>query len=130
MQPDADDEEARLSADPRLHEAIARFNDEQWYEAHDLLEELWHETAGPMRPLLQGVLQIAVAQLHRERGNQRGALILMGEGLGRLRGRADHALGLDLKPLKAAASQHLLQLQADGAAAVGALPALKLVSPV
>ena len=71
-------------ADPRLGAAIALFNDAAWYPCHDGFEELWHETAGPMRPVLQGILQIAVAHLHLERGNLRGATILLGEGLGRL----------------------------------------------
>ena len=81
-------------ADPRLGEAMRRFNAGEWYACHDGLEELWHETQGPMRPVLQGLLQIAVAELHQERGNRRGATVLMGEGLGRLRSCGDVALGI------------------------------------
>jgi predicted metal-dependent hydrolase len=68
-----------------------------------------------MRPVLQGILQIAVAELHLERGNRRGATVLMGEGLGRLRPCGDEALGIDLRPLRALAAQRLeaLQRQAD-----------------
>ena len=73
-------------ADPRFHEAVAQFNAADWYACHDGFEALWHETQGPMRPVLQGILQIAVAHLHRERGNDHGAMVLMGEGLGRLQG--------------------------------------------
>jgi len=104
-------EEQRIAADPRFAASINLFNDAQWYAAHDGLEELWHETSGPCRPVLQGILQIAVAQLHRERGNERGAVILLGEGLGRLRRGPDRVLGLDLGALKAAAQVHLQQLQ-------------------
>jgi hypothetical protein len=68
-----------------------------------------------MRPVLQGILQIAVGQLHLSRGNQRGALILTGEGLGRLRRCGDQALGLDLRALREQASLWLqvLQLEQD-----------------
>jgi predicted metal-dependent hydrolase len=95
-----DSEEIRLLADPRLHEAIALFNRGEWYACHDGFEELWHETHGPIRPLLQGLLQAAVAQLHLERGNLRGATVLIGEGLGRLERCGDHGLGVELTPLR------------------------------
>lgn len=87
-------------ADPRLAEAIALFNSGEWYACHDGFEALWHETQGASRPLLQGLLQAAVAQLHLERGNQRGATVLMGEGLGRLQGCGERGLGVELTPLR------------------------------
>ena len=106
-------EEALLLADPRLHAAIDRFNGSAWYEAHDLFEELWHESGPPMRPLLQGILQLAVGQLHCERGNLRGATILTGEGLGRLRRCPDQSLGLDLIQLRHQAELWLQALQTE-----------------
>ncbi|MDM7952109.1 MAG: DUF309 domain-containing protein [Cyanobium sp. CZS 25K] len=109
------DEETLLQADPRLQQAVADFNAADWYACHDGFEALWHETQGPMRPVLQGLLQIAVAELHLERDNRRGATVLMGEGLGRLRRCDDEALGLALAPLRFRAAERLsaLQQQAD-----------------
>jgi predicted metal-dependent hydrolase len=109
------DEETLLQADPRLWQAVADFNAANWYACHDGFEALWHETQGPMRPVLQGLLQIAVAELHLERDNRRGATVLMGEGLGRLRHGHDEALGLALAPLRLLAADRLsaLQQQAD-----------------
>ncbi len=104
-------EEQALMADPRLAEAIALFNASDWYACHDGFEALWHETAGPMRPVLQGILQIAVAELHLERGNCRGATILMGEGLGRLKACPPNALDIDLVALINLSMQRLLALQ-------------------
>ena len=106
-----DPEEQALVADPRLAHAIALFNGGDWYACHDGLEELWHETSGRMRPLLQGILQIAVAELHHERGNLRGATILMGEGLGRLQGDLEGGLGLDLDSLRLQVGERLHALQ-------------------
>ena len=113
MQP-LDPEEQGLLADPRLAEAIALFNQGDWYGCHDGFEALWHETAGAMRPVLQGILQIAVAELHHERGNLRGATILMGEGLGRLARTEDEALGLDLISLRQTSGLRLRALQEGG----------------
>ena len=106
------DEEQGLMADPRFHQAVAQFNAADWYACHDGFEALWHETQGPTRPVLQGILQIAVAYLHSDRGNEHGAMVLMGEGLGRLRGCGDHALGLALEPLRCSAEAGLRRLQA------------------
>ena len=104
-------EEQGLLADTRLGEAIFLFNSGDWYACHDGFEALWHETAGPMRPVLQGILQIAVAELHHERGNCRGATILMGEGIGRLRACPPNALEIDLVALINSSMQRLLALQ-------------------
>lgn len=111
IRPTGDDEEDRLRRDGRLHEAIELFNAGDWYACHDGFEELWHETQGPMRPVLQGVLQIAVAHLHLERGNCRGATVLLGEGLGRLQNADPMALGLNLPSLCQRSRDRLLCLQ-------------------
>lgn len=106
-----EEQEAQLLADPRLAEAVALFNDGAWYEAHDGFEALWHETNGPMRVVLQAILQISVAQLHLERGNRHGATVLMGEGLGRLRQSEESVLGLNLAALRARVQPRLEALQ-------------------
>ena len=111
--PALDPEELALRADPRLEEAIALFNQGEWYACHDGFEELWHETQGPLRPLLQGVLQVAVARLHLERGNRRGATVLLGEGLGRLQRCGPTDLDLDLEALRPVLQQWLAALQND-----------------
>ena len=101
-------------ADPRFQQGVELFNAGEWYAAHDLFEELWHETADPERRSLQGILQVAVAQLHLQRGNRRGATILFGEALGRLKRPGTPDLGLDLASLCRAAQQRLEALQQDG----------------
>jgi predicted metal-dependent hydrolase len=111
-------EEASLMVDPRFGEAVRLFNAGEWYACHDGFEELWHETQGPCRKVLQGILQIAVAHLHLERGNRRGATVLLGEGLGRLQGAGDEQLGLDLALLRQLSRGRLqaLQLEQDPSA--------------
>ena len=94
-----------------MGEAIALFDRGEWYACHDLIEDLWHQCQGPDRQALQGLLQIAVAHLHLERSNLRGATVLLGEGLGRLKPYGNEALGLQLEPLLAAVSRRLQALQ-------------------
>ena len=104
-------EEESLLRDPRLAIALASFNAGDWYEAHDHFEELWHETQGPMRPALQGVLQIAVAHVHMERDNLHGATVLLGEGIGRFARVDADALGLNFQSLRMQALDRLQRLQ-------------------
>ncbi|MEN9243741.1 MAG: DUF309 domain-containing protein [Gloeomargarita sp. DG02_5_bins_242] len=66
-------------------QAIAQFNQGEYYACHDTLEALWMEAMEPERTLYQGLLQIAVAGYHLGNGNHRGAILLLAEGLSRLR---------------------------------------------
>lgn len=119
-----DPEELALMLDPRFAAAVELFNQGQWYPCHDGFEELWHETQGASRKALQGILQIAVAHIHLERGNRRGATVLLGEGLGRLRAYGPSQFGLDLDGLREAAALRLHALQRDEDPAVQPLPRL------
>ncbi len=115
-------------ADPRFQQGLELFNAGEWYAAHDLFEELWHETADPERRSLQGILQVAVAQLHLQRGNRRGATIRVGEALGRLKRPGTPDLGLNLEALCRATRQRLEALQQDGDPESCTVPVLQLQS--
>ena len=111
--------------DPRFQEAIDLFNSQEWYLAHDSFEDLWHETAGVERNTLQAILQVAVAQLHLERGNTNGALILFGEALGRINNIASSDLGLELDVLVASIESIVIKLQNCQMPDESSLPLLK-----
>ena len=83
--------------DVQFNNAIELFNKQDWYVAHDALEEIWHNTSGRERITIQAILQIAVAQVHLSNNNNNGAMVLYGEGLGRLRNNSLPDLGLDLE---------------------------------
>ena len=123
-----DPEEASLTCDPRLGEAVRLFNAGEWYACHDGFEALWHETQGPCRRTLQGILQIAVAHHHLDRGNQRGAMVLLGEGLGRLQGAGAVQFNLALDPLREAARDRLLALHENRSLTDLPLPKLTVIS--
>lgn len=65
----------------RLLLAIRQFNERQWYECHETLEELWIGEEGEVRDFFQGVLQIAVALHHWRNGNYGGAISLLSGGV-------------------------------------------------
>ena len=88
-----------LLKDKRFLDAVDLFNSKQWYKSHDLFEELWHELFGAERRTIQAILQVAVAELHLEKGNLKGATILYGEALGRLQTSNTPDLGFKLYDL-------------------------------
>ena len=79
-----------------LDNALDLFNKKRWYEAHDAFEEIWNGLQGDERQIIQGILQVSVSQFHLSKGNLNGAMILLGEGLGRIKNRVSVDLGLDL----------------------------------
>lgn len=58
-------------------EGVALFNARQWFEAHEVWEELWRrpEAAGDLKLVYQSLILAAVALEHAHRGNARGALL-------------------------------------------------------
>ena len=113
-----------VTNDPRFKKGITLFNSSEWYLAHDYFEDLWHETDGQERRTIQGILQIAVAQIHLERGNRNGAIILYGEGLGRLKRFGTPELGLDIKSFCKIVASRLKLLQEGNDPEICALPFL------
>ena len=113
--------------DSRFEIGMKLFNSCQWYKSHDVFEEIWHETGGPERQLLQGILQVAVAQVHLENSNINGAMILYGEALGRLKRFQLGDLGIDLAGLCKCITKRLEFLQIGKDISTCNLPVLYLL---
>lgn len=59
--------------DPRFIEGVRLFNKRDFFEAHEVWEDLWHEMTGPERRFVQGLIQAAVCAYHSSNGNVIGA---------------------------------------------------------
>ena len=86
--------------DPRYEIGIKLFNREDFFEAHEVWEELWHDTYGINRNFFQGLIQVTSAMHHLQIGNMRGARILYGSGMDLLAPYGSRHLGLDLNHLR------------------------------
>jgi predicted metal-dependent hydrolase len=58
--------------DEMVH-GLELFNETQFFEAHEALEEVWRAAPRPEKKFLQGLIQVAVALHHHGRGNSVGA---------------------------------------------------------
>jgi uncharacterized protein len=93
--------------DPRYLDGIAQFNRGDYFEAHEVWEDLWHDTTGPNRRFYQGLIQAAVAVYHAGNGNARGAKRLFQSGRKYMSGFPEQHLGLDVAGFWAALEQAL-----------------------
>jgi predicted metal-dependent hydrolase len=59
------------------HRGIQLFNQQHFYDAHEIWEDVWRESKGPEKKFLQGLIQAAVALHHHSTGNVVGARSLL-----------------------------------------------------
>lgn len=95
-------------------QGVEQFNQGQFYACHDTLEALWIEAAAPLKDFYQGILQIAVACYHLENHNWQGSVILLGEGIARLRRYLPVYASIDVAQLVSQSAKLLSDLQQAG----------------
>ncbi|MGG0812587.1 DUF309 domain-containing protein [Paenibacillus alvei] len=102
--------EQALPYDKLYVQFIKLFNEERdYYQCHDVMEELWLEEG--RKPLLQGLLQVAVGLHHFQNGNRSGAVKLLVAALQKLHAYPNLVLGIDLHQLRTDAEEVLDALQ-------------------
>jgi predicted metal-dependent hydrolase len=82
------------------HYGLSLFNSAQFFDAHEVLEDVWREAPEPERKFLQGLIQVAVALHHYSRGNQVGCRSLLERAGRNLSGYPREYGGIDLKSLQ------------------------------
>ena len=65
-----------------------------------LCEALWKAAQGEAKDFYHGLVQVAAAFYHYEKGNLHGSRTLLGKGLAHLRPFPDAYLGIDLERLR------------------------------
>lgn len=90
--------EARV--DP-IVEGLRLFNERYFFEAHEVLEDVWHREHGEPRLFLQGLIQICAGFHHFQNGNPRGAAALLERGSDKMGKYPARYLGFDAAGLLA-----------------------------
>jgi len=85
-----------------LARGVALFNDGEYFECHETWEKLWKRSEGEERAALQGLIQAAVAILHAERGNRRGALSVYRKAIRNLERVPPDCIGIKLTKFRSA----------------------------
>ena len=69
-----------------LVRGINFFNAGRYFEAHEIWEDLWRITQGPLRLYYQGLVQAAVGLHHLRHGNLNGARAQLTKSVAKLAG--------------------------------------------
>ncbi len=97
-------------------QGVKKFNAGEYYAQHDLFEEQWVNTTGPVRDLYRAILQIGVAYYQIERGNYRGAFKMLQRSVQWLAVLPDVCQGVDVARLRADALAVRTELEQLGEA--------------
>src|SRR5207247_2604349 len=68
-----------------IQEGIRLFNEEYFFEAHEVLEEVWRQEHGEPRLFLQGLIQVCAAYHHFQNGNLAAAITPLQPGPDKMR---------------------------------------------
>lgn len=84
----------------RFEYGIELLNERRYYEAHDILEEVWRDTRNDSRSFYQGVVQVAIAMYHFSTGNLAGAQSVLLKSCNNLAGYPARGFGIDIGDLR------------------------------
>ena len=93
-------------------EGIHDFNARKFWEAHEAWETIWLVAESDVEQFLQGLIQVAAAYHHIQRGTYRGAIRLIDAGLKRLEPFPARYCGIDRTVVEDAARGHRAWLAA------------------
>ena len=116
----------------KFHHGIELFNSGKFFEAHEVLEDVWRELRGPEKDFLQAVIQVAVGLHHYSTGNIVGARSLLVRSGRKLADYPSAYCGIALDDLRRSVEEWIAAI-AEGAVAPR-LPRLqpdaKITAPV
>jgi len=88
-----------LGSSEGYRRGIRLFNAREFYDAHEVWEDVWRESHGMEKRFLQGLIQAAVALHHHSTGNLVGACSLMARARRNLAGCPEEFGGIRLAEL-------------------------------
>jgi uncharacterized protein len=112
----------------RFARGVAHFNAQEYFEAHEVWEELWLAAAEPEKTFLQGLIQVAAAFHHHARENAPGARSLLAAGAAKLQGFPDDYRGIAVGDLRTEARRWLEEIEAGSGVKSRALPLIRVLN--
>jgi predicted metal-dependent hydrolase len=111
-----------------LFEGLRCFHSGAFFEAHEHWESVWLVAHEPEKTFLQGLIQVAAAFHHFQRGNCAGTTSLLRSALRRLDKYPDVFAGIVVAPLRVAIRSWLEALEAAPQSSPPPLPRLQLTA--
>jgi [ribosomal protein S5]-alanine N-acetyltransferase len=111
-----------------LCEGLCCFHSRAFFEAHEHWETVWLAAQEPEKTFLQGLIQVAAAFHHFQRGNRAGTISLLRSALLRLDGYPQVFAGIAVAPLRATIRLWLGALETPSRSPLPPLPQLEIGS--
>jgi uncharacterized protein len=123
--PMSDPPDTLSGADPRYLHGLDLFNRGEFFDAHEVWEDLWHERGPADRRFYQALIQAAVSLYHFGRGNLTGAARLYHSGRRYMEPFAPNFMGLEVFAFWDAVAAHLAPALGAGVSAAP-VPTIRL----
>lgn len=91
---------------PTIEKGVELFNSHHFWHAHEAWEALWLKSSGDEKLFLQGLIQLAAAYHHVQRGTLRGAVRLFDAALAKLDPYPPRYAGVDREKAVEIARRH------------------------
>lgn len=112
--------------DTKYEEGVALFNRGEYFDAHEVWEELWMDCPAADRRFYQALIQAAVAVYHFGRDNYAGAARLFRSGRRYMEPYRPVHRGLDVDKFWSGMESHLAPALSDNSAQRGPRPVITL----
>lgn len=108
-----------------LADGVRLFNSGSFWHAHEAWEKLWLVASGDEKAFLQGLIQLAAAYHHVQKGTLRGAPRLFDAALQKLSRVPDGYLGIDRAEAVARARVHREEVMKESRVDASEFPKLR-----
>ncbi|MCI0450080.1 MAG: DUF309 domain-containing protein [Chlorobi bacterium] len=96
----------------RFIQAINKFNNNEFFECHEILEDIWFDVRDDSRDFYQGLLHIAVGFYHlAKKNNPAGAVLQLNKAVEKLKKYENEYNGVRLDKLMSETENILIDLE-------------------
>ena len=113
--------------DARLREGIGLFNQGRFFESHEILEQLYHETEAANKPFFEGLIQLAAAfRLYADFGSTQGPVRMIYQALIRFENYQPAYLEIKVKEMCETMEAWAKQMEGPDAKPSSTIPKIRL----
>ena len=92
--------EEKKSKEDSIKEGIFYFNNERFWECHEILESVWKNCYERERDLVQGIILVAAALVHYQKNENQICISILGRALEKLSNATGNYYDIDVDNLK------------------------------
>jgi hypothetical protein len=96
----SDENTAARKREDVMEEARALFNEERFWEVHEVVEGEWKKAEGREKEILQGIILYAAAYVHHQKNEEETALRMLRRAAGKLGCDVDRYFCFDLSKMR------------------------------